>query len=256
MDLELIILSIVLFFVSLATTYGIGKLILYLKERSSKETLLMRRIKELAEEIKYKESEKREEMKEELEVFKVKQEPKTINEILALTKVLRKVIFYERDLTVEEFLALRKLGLIKHCGEYYLITKEAFEVAKKIHDELEKALSYNLTEREWELLENGIRALGVIYMHETEGPMLIPIADPFTLFRKLKISVMDLAMLDEESIMIGSHRFVLIPVKVSERREKEHIIIAEIVSDKAKDFLKNRSLEILTEAKRRIGERS
>jgi len=251
MDIYLIILLVVLFFVSLGTTYGIGRIILHLKERN-KETLLMRRIKELARAdieksvIRIEESEKRTEER--------RIAPKTMDEITVITKATEKIIFTDRDLSPAEISLLRRLGIVDWYGEYYIITEHAFKIIRDLVEKMKRVLEYNLSELDWELFRNGIRALGVVLFHEEEGPMLIPISDPFLILHKLGMPPTDIYMLKTNRLVVGENTFILHRVEEKEHgRPIEHIIIAEVVGEEnAKKYIEMRSNTFIKMAKRKM----
>jgi len=251
------IIKLVIYTIIAVLVPYVGYLIWYhffFKRKQKKKTKLMRELERIiaTTEMERKEVMEIGETKTEITETR-KPELKTIDEISVFVKAAEKVIFTDYDLRADEIAILRKKGLIRFHGGYYTIEREALKLAKRLAEKLQVISNYSFSDFEWELFEHGIRALGVIYLHETEGPILIPISDPFSVFTKLRINVTDLAMLDEESITIGRHKFILVPVQVTERREKEHTIIAEVVCDSAKEFLKRKSLEILTEATKKLG---
>ncbi len=181
--------------------------------------------------------------------------PKTIDEVAILAKAIKKVIFTEKDFPIKEITTLRKMGLIKTYGKHYVITKDAFQIVRNLVNMMKEALKYNFSDLDWELFENGIRALGVVYFHERKGPMLVPISDHFNLLRRIRISPVDIAMLDTDKIVIGENTFIIHHVKLTERRPTTHTIIAETVSEElSRDYIKRESLEFINIARQKLGE--
>jgi len=218
----------------------------------SEETPIMQRIREL--ELSEEEIEEVEEEKKPLEMETPKVEK--IDEVSALAKAVSKVIFTEKEFTPDEILTLRRRGFIDFHGEYYLLNQNALNFAKNIIGMLKKAEEYNFNDFDWELFENGIRALGVIYFHKTKGPMLIPISNHFNTLSKLRFSPNELMMMKVDKITIGENTFIFHKVKVtSGRRPITHLIIAEALSEeKAKTFISRKALEIIGMAKQKIGD--
>ena len=259
---ELLIIVIIGTIISILVPYIIYRIWLYFTFKEEKErvgikrrkkTLLLTKIEEELSKIK-KEKYARKAETPEQQVIKIPM-PKTVNEVAILAKAIKKIVFTEKDFPINEITVLRRLGLIKTYGKHYVVTKDTFQIVRNLVNMMKEALEYNFSDLDWELFENGIRALGVVYFHERKGPILVPISDHFNLLQKIRISPVDIAMLDTDKIVIGENTFIIQHVKLTERRPTTHTIIAETVSEElSRNYIKRKSLEFINIARQKLGE--
>ena len=255
--MDLIIQTIIYTILAVLIPYiGYRIYLYYFFRKERKKTPLMRKIEEILEGMETKEKAREERIvkTEEVKAKRIEFRPITMDEVAALTKAIEKIIFTDRDLSPAEISTLRRLGLIRFYGRYYVVTEDSFNVVRSLVEKMKKALEYNFSELDWELFENGIRALGVVIFHEEEGPMLIPISDPFLILHKLGMPPTDIYMLKTNRLVVGENTFILHRVEEKEHgRPIEHIIIAEVVEEEnAKKYIEMRSNTFIKMAKQKV----
>ena len=178
----------------------------------------------------------------------------SIDEISALVKALNMIVFSDKDIPLNEIKTLKRLGFIETHGRYYVVTPEAFKFARSLFKKLKPTVEREISDFEWEIYQHGIRALAVVYFDEKVGPIFVKLFDRFGILNKLKMNPLDLCMLETEKISINNYTFLLFNISTAgEKRTVTHTILCETVSvDSAKDFLKERGMEIIKLAKEKL----